>query len=1097
VRKILLAFLIFGAAFAPAASRPNIVLILTDDQGYGDFGAFYQNSRAPGQATLTTPELDRLTAEGAKLRHHYTSAPVCAPARASLLLGRHQGHSPIRDNQFDKALPDNHTLATVLRQAGYRTACIGKWGLQGSAASNYPGHPLRHGFDEFFGFLPHNAGHTYYHDPSKPLHEDFTEVTPAYTNIYSTDLFTARAKKFIREHLDARPGVPFFLYLSYTAIHNPLHVPGQAYPAGGGLAGGLQWPLAPTAATKDTWIHPAYTNATYDHDGNAGTAEIAWTANMKRYATMLRRMDDGVGDLLQLLRDLRLDTNTLVVFTSDNGPANENGADPRLFDSWGPLDGFKRDCWEGGVRVPTVAWWPGRIPANSHCDFPSGFWDWLPTFAELSGLPAPGNTDGVSLLPSLTGSGAQRDRGYVYIEYFVNASNSASGGVFARKGVTGRDQQQSIRIGNFKGIRTQIASHADPLRLYDVVNDPHEDNNLASDPQHAPLLARMKNLLLTVRRPEASAARPYDSELLPPANPTALTNGFLRYAAYEGDWPWVPDFATLTATATGLVAGLDLGVRPRAEFFGLQFQGQIEAPFDGEYTFYLTSSDGAHLWLHDAQVIDDDFNHNGAEVSAAVRLKAGRHPFRLFYRHRAGAPLLALQYSGPGLAKQPVPVSAFYAPSGDLTAPYAAGDEALTTRGAAVAINALANDGDDGSPSPLTIAGVAAPRSGTAIVSNGVIVYAPAPGFLGEDQFAYHITDGQFFSTGLVRVTVAYRDGLLWFPFNQKSGWRTEESGGGWFGELRGFNDLGACWVAGRWNRALQFDGVDDVVVTLGFPGILGGNSRTVAAWIKTPGFTSSIAIAGWGVRTAGAKWSFIVNNLGQLRQEVESGYAIATTPVNDNAWHHVAVVLDNDGSPNVTETRFYVDGRPDAISGQSARDIATQNGGDMMIGCDNQSRFFLGSIDEFRVYDRALSAAEIAALAGSTSPAKEIWQRRYFGGQPADWSADPDGDGLSCLVEYALGGQPHLPDAKAILPSAAIQNHRLRLSFTRRQAGTHELGYQVQASSNLLNWVALPVSEVEAVAIPDRPGLEQATYQADLPLSQIPRQFLRLLLVE
>ena len=493
-----------------------------------------------------------------------------------MLLGQHQGDCPIRDNQFDKALPNNHTLASVLRQAGYHTACIGKWGLQGKLADHYPGHPLRHGFQEFFGFLEHNSGHTYYHDAKKPLRDGWDDVTAQYQDIYSTDLFTA-GQKFIADHAAAHAGQPFFLYLAYTAIHVPLHIPGNPYPAGGGKNGGVQWPLAPTAATRDTWIHPDY-------------RDTGWPEPMMRYATMARRLDDGVGDLLQLLRNLGLDRNTLVILSSDNGPENALSADPRNFDSWGPFDGFKRDCWEGGVREPTIAWWPGRVPAGTVSDVVSGFWDWMPTLANVAGLVPPAQADGVSLLPTLTGVGRQRSRGYVYGEYFVNSKTPACDDVFARKGVTGRGQQQMLRVGNLVAIRTQITSHHDPLRLYNVRTDPHEDHNLAAASNPAEL-ARLKDMMLTVRRPEPSAPRPYDDELLPAVAVRGATSGVLDCAAFEGRWPWVPDFDALTTVRASRVSGLDLAARTRDDDIGLH-STVTSAPADGQYTFYVTSDAG-------------------------------------------------------------------------------------------------------------------------------------------------------------------------------------------------------------------------------------------------------------------------------------------------------------------------------------------------------------------------------------------------------------------------------------------------------------------------------------------------------------------------
>ena len=1075
-----------------AAPSPNIIFILTDDQGYGDLGVFFQNSRAAGKAAFATPQLDQMAAQGMRLRHHYTGAPVCAPARASLLMGQHQGHCGVRDNQFDKALPDNHTLATTLRQAGYRTACIGKWGLQGSAASNYPGHPLRRGFDDFFGYLEHGTGHTYYHTNNTPLREGWNDVTTNYYDIYSTDLFTARAKKFVSDCVTTNPAQPFFLYLAYTAIHNPLQVPGNAYPVSAGTNGGLQWPLTSTPLTRNTYLHPAYTNATYDHDTNVATAEIDWTDNMKRYATMARRLDDGVGDLLQTLRDLNVHSNTLVVFSSDNGPANENGSDPRLFDSWGPFDGFKRDCWEGGVRVPTIAWWPGLVATNAICDFPSGFWDWLPTFADVAGMAPPAQSDGVSLLPSLTGTGTQRNRGYIYVEYYFQGSNPASTDVFARKNVTGRGQQQIIRLGDLVGIRTQITNHNTPLRLYNLTTDAHEDVDLAAYPNNAAMLAKMKNLLLTVRRPEPSATRPYDLEYLPPSAPPLLTNGLLNYSVYEGNWPWVPDFDALTPVRTGNSAGLDVSVSTRPDQVGVKFSGYLEVPFDAEYTFYLNCDSGAQMWLHDAHILDDDFSHTGAEVSASVRLKAGRHPFRLFYRHTSGGRNLTLQYASAGLPRQSVPLSAFLVESSSGGIPFAGGDQFNVPQNVATNLDVLVNDTDDGLPSPLTIVQVSSPMAGTATNVANRIQYTPKPGFLGEDKFTYTVSDGSLYATGQVRIMVTYQDGSYWFPFNQIEGLSTEEAGGGIAGDLENFTSTTNQWVPGRFGCALDFDGVDDVVLVPGFPGILSTNARTVAAWVKTTS-TNSQAIVGWGVRSAGAKWSFILNGSGNLRQEVESGYALGTASVNNGQWHHVAVTFATDGSPNVTDVKFYVDGQPDALSGQSSRVINTLNGGDLMIGSDNQDRFFEGTLDEVRLYNRALSASEVSSLYAATNQAAQAWHRRYLGNAPENWSADDDGDGAPRLVEYALGAQPQINDAKAFYPKPEISTNRLQLHFPRRAANTHELNYTVQVSPDLTDWTTLNATLAGTAPLPQQPGFEEAIYQANVSLTNYPRLWMRL----
>jgi len=639
-----------STALAVAGERPpNVVFILADDLGYGDVGCFYQNARhATGKPAFSTPNLDALAKSGLMLRQHYCAAPVCAPARASLMTGQSQGHCPIRDNQFDKPLPNGAlTLPIVLKQADYHTVAIGKWGLGGEPGSGWPAHPMRCGFDDFFGFMAHKYGHVYYHDAQHPLMDGLTEAGATYENVYSTDLFTARAKKFIVDHHRVHPDQPFFMYLAYTAIHNALDVPGGPYPAGAGIHGGLQWPLVPTPETRNTWIHPDYQHQ-------------PWTKEMKRYATMARRLDDGIGDVLQLLADLHIDDKTLVVFTSDNGPANEGGADPRLFDSWGPFDGFKRDCFEGGVREPAIVAWPQHIAAGRTSDLISAQYDWMATLAELAGLVPPAHSDGVSLLPTLLDKPGQRPHPYVYIEYFHGGKNPASADVFARKHVTGRGQQQMVRIGEFAGVRTQIKNANKPLRLYNVVTDPREDTDLSADAEHDELLRRMTDLLVTARRPDADAPRPYDDVPLPPVDVKGAAPGGWSRSIVDGAWPWAPDFAALPPAGASVVAGVTLPAIASDHAFGAEFRGYLSVPKDGAYTFTAESDHALHLWLHDCHLIDADHCQAGQPLSASVSLRAGLHPIRLIYTHEKGDPQLGLKYSGAGMSEQPIPVAAMF-----------------------------------------------------------------------------------------------------------------------------------------------------------------------------------------------------------------------------------------------------------------------------------------------------------------------------------------------------------------------------------------------------------------------------------------------------
>ena len=669
-----------GTSFAAASSRPNIIFILTDDQGYGDVGVLFQNSRAASHDRSkpwhSTPHLDTLAAEGIQLRDHYCPASVCAPSRASLLLGVHQGHANVRDNQFDKALEDNHTLATVLRQAGYTTACIGKYGLQGNGTSpaTWPAYPTKRGFDYFLGYVRHKDGHEHYpkeglYDGPKEVWDMNSQISSNLDKCYTADLFTARAKRWIQDQRATNSAHPFFLYLAFDTPHAVDELPTQAYPAGSGTNGGLQWlgtaghMINTASGTVDSYYHPDYAHATYDNDANPATAEVPWPDVYKRYATAVRRIDDCVGDLLQLLKDLSIDTNTLVVFASDNGPSIESYLPQHLaanfFDSYGPFDGIKRDLWEGGLRVPALARWPGHIPAGRVSTQPSQSHDWMPTFAELAGLPAPARSDGVSLLPTLLGTGKQRPS-TIYSEYYFKGAGTPNYKQFtpAHRNRT-RNQMQVIRLGDVVGVRYNVHSQADDFEIYNVTGDPREAINLATNPSYAALQQQMKDTVLRLRRPDSSAPRPYDTNLVPAVSVSGLLPG-VEWRAFTGAFPWVPELTVLSPSKVGVADRPTLSVRPRDSNFALLFTGYITVPTDGDYEFYLKANSGALLRVHEGTVIDADYGYEpGTERSGTVRLQSGKHPFRLYYAHGAqGSPALDWQWSGPGIAKQPVPASA-------------------------------------------------------------------------------------------------------------------------------------------------------------------------------------------------------------------------------------------------------------------------------------------------------------------------------------------------------------------------------------------------------------------------------------------------------
>lgn len=663
------------------APRPNIIFILTDDLGYGDLGAFYQNERRaknnPALPAMLTPNLDKLAQDGIMLTRHYCPAPVSAPSRASLLTGVHQGRADLRDNQFDKPIPDNHTLATVLKKAGYATGVVGKWGV-GGTNKNAPAHPMRRGFDTFFGIMAHLDAHFHYPKEARAAHPksgaaffDGTEdILKKTDKCYSTDLFTAYAKKWIIDRQRADAKQPFFLYLALTAPHAQLQVPAQAYPAGGGLNGGLQWlgadgKLINTAdGVIDSWIHPDYANATWQ---NKEGKRVPWPEAEKRHATMIRRIDDAVADLRALLKDLKIDRNTLIVFTSDNGPHNEGGAggklaqNPRFFRSYGPLDGIKRDLWEGGVRVPTIAVWPAGIPAGTQSNRPAQFHDWMNTFARLAGLPEPAHSDGVSLVPTLTGSGKQ-GAGTVYSEYYF-AGKTPENKDFApaHRGAT-RRQMQMIFVNGYKAVRYNIKDEATPFRVYDTDKDPGELNDLAGKPG-IPTQKEIVAKMLQTRRAGGDVKRPYDDDPVPASEVAGVAAG-LNFRAYATPTPWVSTREDELPKTTGNVANLDLSLLPAGENTGAAFTGFLKIPAAGIYEFSIETDTGAIVRLHETQLIDADFGYkSGAPVfSGKIKLAAGFHPISIFYRHRAaaGTPALKLFWENAAGKKTEVPPDAFY-----------------------------------------------------------------------------------------------------------------------------------------------------------------------------------------------------------------------------------------------------------------------------------------------------------------------------------------------------------------------------------------------------------------------------------------------------
>jgi arylsulfatase A-like enzyme len=461
VISLIVSLIIASFAFntAAAQTRPNIILIQADDLGYGDLSVY-------GQRKFKTPNIDRLAAEGMRFTQYYAGSTVCAPSRSALMTGRHTGHTRIRGNARYPLAPEDVTVAEVLKSApasGYYTALIGKWGL-GEAGTT--GVPERQGFDYFFGYLNQRHAHNYY--PTflwrngervklrNIVPDEDAEGSGNSTNRvdYAHDLIAEEALDFITVNCGGpfvsvgRCRQPLFLYLAFTIPHANNEAKNK----------GMEVPDLGEFANKD------------------------WPDQEKAKAAMITRMDRDVGRLMALLKKLGIDDDTLVFFTSDNGPHREGGADPDFFDSNGPLRGIKRDMYEGGIRVPMIARWPKRIKAGAKSDQVWAHWDLLPTLADVAGVKPPADIDGISMLNALLGR-RQRNHEFLYWEFHE------------------RGFAQAVRMGDWKAVRKSPDS---PLELYNLKYDLGERCDVAV--KYPLVVRKIENYLKTART---------DSELWP------------------------------------------------------------------------------------------------------------------------------------------------------------------------------------------------------------------------------------------------------------------------------------------------------------------------------------------------------------------------------------------------------------------------------------------------------------------------------------------------------------------------------------------------------------------------------------------------------
>ncbi len=460
---LLLSALGLSAGLIAAEKPMNVIYILVDDLGYGDLSV-------TGQTKYSTPNIDKLAAEGMLFTNHYSGSTVSAPSRSCLMTGQHTGHTYIRGNkeipgaEGQEPLPaDSYTLPKMFKQAGYTTGMFGKWGL------GYPGStgdPLNQGFDSFYGYNCQREAHRYYPSHLWKNREKVILSENAKFNLvqFAPDLIHAEALKFITGNKTK----PFFAYLSYTIPHAEILAPDDEI----------------LAQFKGKFIEKPFVGGE-GSDYDASMDVRAYCSQAQPYATfaaMVTRLDKQVGEIVATLKAQGLDKNTMLFFSSDNGPHQEGGADPDFFKSYGPFRGVKRDLYEGGIRLPLIAYSPGNIKAGVENNQVCAMWDMMPTLAKIAGVKLPKNlkTDGLSILPSLTGKGKQKQHEYLYWEFHEQGGKIA------------------IRKGDWKLIVLNVLKSKSPkTELYNLATDIHENNNVAA--QHPEMVKEMLQLMKNAR----------------------------------------------------------------------------------------------------------------------------------------------------------------------------------------------------------------------------------------------------------------------------------------------------------------------------------------------------------------------------------------------------------------------------------------------------------------------------------------------------------------------------------------------------------------------------------------------------------------------
>ena len=453
---------------------PNIVYILADDLGYGDLSCY-------GQQKFSTPNIDRLAQQGMLFRHHYTGCTVSAPSRSCLMTGLHTGHTPIRGNkgwepEGQWPLPaKSFTVAEMLKTKGYTTGAYGKWGL---GYIDTEGDPNSQGFDEFFGYNCQSLAHNYYPGWLWHNHEKIilNANDSSKTGAYSADLIHREALGFIEKNWDK----PFFMFYPTTIPHAELFAK-EKYMAM------FRGKFLPEKSFKGTDEGPDFRLGPYGSQPEAHAA----------FAAMITQLDDYVGEILLKLGELGIEENTIVIFASDNGPHLEAGADPDYFNSNGPLKGYKRDMYEGGIRTPMIVKWPGKVRHGSESDHVSAFWDVLPTLAEISGSEAPEDIDGISFLPELLDRKQNRHE-YLYWEFHEQGGKTA------------------LRMGDWKAVKRDINKVPQgATELYDLSKDEGETTDISASNQE--IVRKMEELMKQAHTP--SEVFPFVFEINNPQTP--------------------------------------------------------------------------------------------------------------------------------------------------------------------------------------------------------------------------------------------------------------------------------------------------------------------------------------------------------------------------------------------------------------------------------------------------------------------------------------------------------------------------------------------------------------------------------------------------